>query len=95
LCVVLHGANGLGECSCAWRFRWRWKGDADGDGDTYVFGGEEGLAVYLGDVGFLVGAQMGERRMLEWKVLQGVEAWTSVDVDVDVDTEKEMKGLGY
>lgn len=84
LCVVLHGADGLGECSCAWRFRWRWRGDgdADGDGDMYVFGEEEGLAVYLGDVGFLVDAQMGERRVLEWKVLEGVEAWTSEHVDV-------------
>jgi len=93
LCVVLHGANGLGECICAWRFRWR---RGDGDTDTDAFGGEEALVLYLGDVGFLIAAQKGERRVLEWKVLRGVEAWTSVHVDADMDAEKEkgMKGLG-
>jgi hypothetical protein len=73
--VVLHGSDGLGECTCGWRF------------DKYreVFGDDMNvLAVYLGDVGFLKGAQIGERRRLEWKGLEGVERWSSYLVVVVV-----------
>ena len=65
---MLHGADGLVNCTCVWRT------------DKYrdVFGGVDVLAVYLGDVGFLARAQVGERRVLEWKVLEGVEGWSSI-----------------
>jgi len=49
-----------------------------------------------GAMGIRIRMHLGVRRVLEWKVLRGVEAWTSVHVDADMDAEKEkgMKGLG-